>query len=273
MKELIQKWLDDGKDFSTGVLLLNQVCKNRLLVTTIQKSPERYAEKLEYELCKAAGIVQQATAHQIPTKDASLPKPNAFLPLPAPVAKTADAGSDVAPAHDPAVASPVPAIELPADILKIKDEYSSIYNLRSQQHNILADVPQDNAPHNVKQRKVLAETIKQMSNRLELLYAAKEKYFEDGTMPDMSVLFAAPAPAVDANKELPEDVATLKKMKKNLQISVHKLGNQLEYQTEHKQKRLNPMPAGPKRLDTELTIKEKLKQIENIEFKLVELAH
>lgn len=261
-KELVQKWIDQGKDFSTGILLLNQVCKNRLLVSTIQKSPDRYSDKLDYELCKAAGI-NQTVAEVISAKQ-SLPAPDSFIvSAPAPVLKNAPE----APATD------APAIELPADIIKIKDEYSKLYNLRAQQHNMLSEVPPDNAPHNVKQRKVLAETIKQMSDRLEILFAAKEKYFETDELPDMEALFAAPAPVQDAEKQLPDDVAELKKMKKNLQIAVHKLNNQLDFQTDTKQKRPNPMPDGPKRLDAELTIKDKLKLIESIEFKLVELAH
>lgn len=291
-KEKVEQWIEDGKDFNAGIQLLNVIGKNKKLAQNISRNPKRYASTLEAELRKYGNVWKEKTKAVV-VKD-MLPKPEDFNKFPGPVApdpeaKTEGEETDEIPAGENTEAeeetvnveaekaeapeAPAKAETYPPEIEKIKSEYSRLYNLRARLHGQLTDVAPDNAPANVKKRKTLGDSISEISLKLELLYAAKEAYFETGTMPDMDALFGDPKKVIHELAELPNDVKELKKMKKALQVSIHKAKNKLEFQEETKQKRSNPMPSGPKRLDLEKTIEEKTAEIERIEYKLVELAH
>jgi hypothetical protein len=251
---LYDEWVQAGRDFQSGIDLLGKVSKNRLLARNISRSEKTYSGKLDYELRKACGVGTSATVTVKPVAvSAKGIKPVAAKPS-APVKKA-----------DPVI--------YPPEVEKVKTEYAELYNLRAKQHGLLTEVTPDNAPENIKKRKTLTDSIAQISQRLELLYAAKEAYFEHGTLPDMDSLFAPAQQTQQKADELPNDVAELKKMKYLLLKSITKAKHMLEYQNEAKQKRPNPMPEGPRRLELTLRVEQRTKEVERIEYKLVELAH
>jgi hypothetical protein len=63
----------------------------------------------------------------------------------------------------------------------------------------------------------------------------------------------------------------LKKLKENLRIKIAKAENRLEFQTDTKGEKPNPMPEGPKRAELVKRIAEMKKQKEAVEYKIVEL--
>lgn len=270
-QEKVQQWIENGEDFNEGVSLLSQIGLNKGMVKNL-RNPKVHSGKLKNELLKAAKILNlKAVKSEITEADPSaVENPKQKAAAEKPDTEVPDKREDW---REKPSAAASKNETYPAEVEKVKSEYSRLYNLRAQLHGQMTDVTPDNAPGNVKKRKVLSDSIAEISQRLELLHAAKELYFENGTIPDIDALFGEVKKAEQAAEELPDDIKKLKAMKKALQINVHKAKNKLEYQEETKQKRANPMPAGPKRLDLEKTIEEREKEIERIEFKIVELAH
>jgi len=60
-------------------------------------------------------------------------------------------------------------------------------------------------------------------------------------------------------------------LKKNLQSANTKDQNMLEFQDAKKGDKPNPMPAGPKRQKLEFRIKDRIAQIEEIDYKILSL--
>jgi hypothetical protein len=242
MKEQVLQWLSSGCDYTHGLALLSQTGKHKNLIHSITGRPNRYAEKLKYELMKAAGLN-------------NLLKP---------------------------VEEENPAEKLPVIVERVIREHSETFLLRSRLHEQLRALPEDNSGETVKNRKNLSDTISHLSSRIDLLFAAKEAFYTEGRMPDADILFPQPPshsseeepcdsarPLTRASDTLPTTPQELKKLKKNLQTSNTKDQNLLEYQDISKADKPNPMPSGPKKLKLENRIKTRLAQIEQIDYKLL----
>ena len=107
----------------------------------------------------------------------------------------------------------------------------------------------------------------------ESFSTVKEAYYNDKVIPNINELFAKPAPVPEhTEEELPATITELKELKKSIQRSLSKDKNLLEFQSETKQKKANPMPESPKRKGIEKRIDKKIKKIESIDFKLIDLA-
>lgn len=217
IKEIVQDWLKT-KNFDEGVEILFAY---RPQMARIFRGREKtYAGKLEYELKKLAGISKlQAIIHNSPAMEAlAAQAPKAHSPAPpvppvveqpVPQAPVPKAGTVRAPrakkqtkaattAPDPVQAPPQdtgnsthPRTDTPDFIRKIVKEHARLFKLRSQLDDKRAAIPQKNHPKHNKDRKVLSESIQQMSGRIEQLYFAKEDYYEKGIKPDMELLFPA----------------------------------------------------------------------------------
>ena len=163
-----------------------------------------------------------------------------------------------------------PSKTYPPEIEKVLKEHSRLLGVRSDYHKQMSKVPEDNTPESVAKRKELSDMISNCSMQIEKLYAAKEAYFTTGTMPDMQVLF--PLPESKKEVKLPDDPEALAKMKKNLQNSVYKSQNQLEYQSDSKKDAPDPMPEGAQRIKLVKRIQANQKTIEKINLKLAQRA-
>jgi hypothetical protein len=265
MKEQVLQWLSSGCDYNQGLALLSQTGKHKNLIRSISGRPARYAAKLKVELLKSAGLPYITQ----PPQQEKLPE------------------------------------KLPEIVEKVIREHSETFLLRSRLHEQLRALPPDNDPSTVKQRKNLSDSLSLLSARIELLFAAKEAWYNEGLLPDAAILFpqppsachdsacdcvcdsACPDSACDSacdsarpasarpltraseSVELPTTPQELKKLKKNLQTSNTKDQNLLEYQDIIKADKPNPMPPGPKKLKLENRIKTRLAQIEQIDYKLL----
>ena len=199
----------------------------------------RYANKLKYELCKSAGLNYQSL------------------------------GADPEPASAPG-SNPLEG-KIPPEVEQVIKEHSRLFNLRAQLHVQMAGMPENNEEETVKMRKNLSDTIEIMSARIDLLFASKEAFYTEHQLPDLTILFPEPPANPPEAVPLPDDPKELKKLKKNLQTNNTKDQNQLEYQDDKKAIKPNPMPPGPKRLKLETRIKDRLIQIEQIDYKILSL--
>lgn len=163
-----------------------------------------------------------------------------------------------------------PSKTYPEEIEKILKEHSRLLGVRSDYHKQMGEVPEDNTPESVAKRKELSDIISNCSVQIEKLYAAKEAFFVQGLMPDMELLF--PVPAAQKEQKLPDDPEALAKMKKNLQNSIYKSQNQLEYQSDSKKDAPDPMPDGAQRIKLVKRIQANQAIIEKINLKLAQRA-
>ncbi len=303
MKQRVLSWIEQGCDYQTGILLLADSGRHRQLIKSISGRPHRYAQKLLYELCKEAGIPYVDLGHadlliqtnpgqadsfiqNLPGQadSSKLNQPSSQADLnhsgQADVKNTPDGLSTNSP--DDAPVTQIPAhlktmsdqelLLLPDDMQKVIREHSKLYMLRSQLHEQMANMPEDNKPDTVKKRKNISDSIALLSPRIDLLFQAKEDFYRKGLKPDMSILFPViPSDAPQTSKEtlLPGSDKELKKLKKNLQSANVKDQNMLDYQEETKADKPSPMPSGPKRLKLEKRIASRHKQIEAIDYKLL----
>lgn len=340
MKDKVIQWLADGCNFTAGLMLLSTSSKHRQLLKVITNHPERYARKLQYELCKLANLpfnagqadsfnsgqadVMQYHEENVPeicpttdNKSLSLEGIQHNLKLKQVNHEFIEKGvrgsskglepgysgskkisqgtsgifqdtqskypnqcREITKEEKEGIASLVPGVisvqdlnRLPSDVQVVIREHSKLYLLRSQLHEQMANLPEDNTPATVKKRKNLSDSIALLSPRIDQLFFAKEDYYKKGLIPDLSTLFP-PAPissrATD-EKPLPDSAKELKKLKKNLQSANVKDQNIILYQQESKADKPSPMPSGPKRLKLEKRIKEREQQIDSINYKLLSL--
>ena len=136
-----------------------------------------------------------------------------------------------------------------------------------------------NSDDNSKERNDLFSRVESISERMDLLWAIKTKYEENGVLPDESV-FDNKVSVSEDNDEDNEDtdlsdfnsVEELKKLKKNTSTKIIRAKNMLDFQQVTKGESLNPMPDGPKRAKYEKKIESLKAFVEKIDYKIVELS-
>jgi len=306
MKEKVMQWIQLGCNFNLGLYLLAEIGKNKQLPRIMAGNEKRYAGKLFYELCKAAGYTMQEyqelkdelqnIVEQLALESGDENPPEGGVTTaetsagdpPAGDASTGETSGEKLPSEDlpstdpPAVDPPINEVpkvgapatdQLPESVEKVIREHANLFKLRAQLHEQMAGLPESNDDETVKKRRNLSDSIALISSRIDLMFAAKEAFYNEGILPDITVLFPEPAqdPPAGPEDNLPADAAGLKKMKKNLQTANTKDQNQLEYQEAKKGAKPNPMPAGPKRIRIEKRISERNEQIGKIDFKLLSI--
>ena len=251
-KQQVLDWWNAGCDYNTGVGLYLQLGKNRVLKTTLPGRAARYTDKLKYELCKAAGL--DWTKMPRIRKGKPLVKPEVTkpsVPVESPPPSVADAQN------------------FPPLVRRVIYEYAECYRKRGALHFKMSNVPETNDKASCQEREVLLSEIKKLSARMDVLYLARQAYLEKKQLPDPDRLWPKPAAVGD---NLPDDVQELKKLKKQIQTSLTKDRNLLDYGSKTKLESRDPMPAGPKRLKVEKRMKEKRHMLELIEIKIINLS-
>lgn len=249
-KQEVLSWLENGENYSDGCSLYNQLGKNKILKNLFPGREQTYKTKLRYELCKAVGIDLLTYTKLI--EGEKLP---------------ANAGNNTGDTGNP------PA-ETPDIIKRIALDYSGLSGNRASLHARMASI-EGNDKDSVETRKELSDEIATLSARIDLLYKAKEDFYNLQILPSADELYPPELPAADKKTKavvLPGTPDELKEFKKKLQVSLCKDRNQLEFQAETKQEQPSPMPQGPKRLKIEKRIANKEEIIKSIDLKLVELA-
>ena len=266
----VLKWWHGDREYQLGVMLLSRFGKNKVLVHTLMKpGKERFGgtDKLYYELPKAVGLNFRKMP---PLLDGVAPEPEQkrkplYIPtLTGTIVIEKNRDDKFIP-----LISGKPLDQYPKIIRRIKYEYSDLYKQRSLLHKEMRGIAEANSPTNMTARQNLFGEIKAISLSMDRLYLFIAAYEKNGTLPLEEVVW----PDSEAEKEFPNDVVELKKLKKNLQSANTKERNRLLYQQRTIAEKENPMPKGPKRQKYELKIKKREKLIVAIENKIVELEY
>lgn len=259
-KQKVVEWLEKGADYADGCALYNQYGKNKVLQRLFPGREQSYKTKLRYELFKSVGF-------SILEYNSILEKLNTTSENETGSGNDIDAGNDTGDTGNNGTI-------IPEIISRITSDYSTLSGSRASLHARMASI-EGNDKDSVETRKELSDEIASLSARIEVLYKAKEDYFNLQILPSADELYPPELP--DASKKnkavvLPDTPDELKEFKKKLQVSLCKDRNLLEFQAETKQEQPSPMPEGPKRSKIEKRIVNKEEIIKSIDIKLVELA-
>jgi hypothetical protein len=216
LKQIVEEWLKT-KNYDEGIEIMFAY---RPQMSRIFRGREKtYAGKLEYELKKLAGITNVTPTETKPEPPVEDPKAK----IPEPEQKTVPAKTPEPPIPS-APAAPIKTKQVsnknkttPAFITRIIKEHAKLFKLRSKLSSEREAIPQKNHPTYNLKRKLLSESIQQHSLRIEMLYNAKEDYYERSIQPDMSILFPEQAPegeAPVAKPKQPKSTKTKPKPKK-----------------------------------------------------------
>ncbi len=271
-------WIKTGMEYTSGVDLLVELTRKQTFYNLFNGKDKSLRDKLAYEICKAAMLayhltwkdfirkVKMGNATEISAKtEGEENKPMVFDPE---IART-EKNSYLA---DSETLESKPLTQYPSIIRRIIHEYAALFQERSKLHSVMTDMPESNAVSVCAKRAEIFDLIKSISARLEILYEVKKVFDEKGIIPEESSVF----PPVGKEEAEPGiislDEATLKKQKKNLQSSNSKDQTILDYQSKERTEVKAPMPNGPKRAKIEMRIRERNKQIEEIETLLMKYA-
>ena len=270
----ITNWLNSDRNYDDGVFLYQKYGKNPVLKRLFPGREKFQAEKLAYELGKLIGLgfnqtleSQEPDNKQVPDSGSDETTPN---PTNTQLTDKAETFADKAKAAAEtlgamAAGDPVPAGNYPPVINQIIAEFSRLYNERGMLKKQENDTPDENTPENIETRRKIIEKIESISARMDILYAAKKAYLEKDIVPDEKELY--PVPNQQAASD-PTDSGQLIIKRNNLRSSITRAKNQLEYQSQKKADKPNPMPDCPKRRELEVRIAEKEKELAEIEAKL-----
>lgn len=246
MKQEIENWLNSERDFNEGIRLLFRYGKNRNLPHNIEGNSKRYAGKLLYELAKLAGYSFEDLPKLRERKISKPKKQTKIIPIKSNITEKKN--------------------KYPEIVEKLITETQSVYNERALLHKQLVNLPDENTKEIIDKRKELIELIAKCTIRFEILYQAKEDYFQRDIMPDPDKLWEKSDIKKKKNEE--NDGAKLMKKKKNLESSLSKDRNLLLYQEKTKQQKENPMPDGDYKKRIEKRIKRKEKELQEINLML-----
>ena len=274
-------WLKSKQNFSEGLQILSNSGYKPLLAAKIAKWGEtaHATEKLVYE------IRTMIQAWGDPESDKHLDiDPESGAGVPTGIAD-ADALKMTLEAEEIAQAES-DENQLPPVIRKIIYQFSADYKARSVLHAQLSEMGEDNSAATCTTRKTICQSIDALSLRMNWLYDMRKQFEADGTLPnetDLARTFALPQTEAaitdegddkEENKELPEDLESLKKLRKSEATKLIRARNMLLYQQEAKPKPPveNPMGDGPKRIKYERKIANLEKLVETIDYKIAELS-
>lgn len=252
----IIKWLNSERNYTDGVALYIQYGKNPHLKQILPGREKFYSRKLVYELGKLIGISFKQFQEKEILDDTEESVNLQQAKEAADKAKTAAETLGAVAAGEPVQAGNYPHV-----INRIIAESSRLYNERSMLKKQQNTIPDENTPENIEKRRAIIKAIESISDRLDVLYTAKKAYLENNIVPDEQQLFPP-----SGRIPLPEtDTGQLIIKRNNLRSSITRAKNMLEYQSQKKGSKPNPMPDCPKRGELEKRIADKEKELAEIE--------
>lgn len=280
----ITNWLNSERNYEDGVYLYNKYGGNGQLKRLFPGRRVRYVEKLTYELGKLIGLgfgageekgvespVPEQTSVEKSGTDGGDDRLNDAVSEAGDNAEQAREYAEQSEeyaerAADSALKAENAAETLgalasggvvdnpayPAVINRVVAESARLYNERGMLKHQQNAVPDENTAENVEKRRVLIEQIDVLSARLDVLYKVKAAYLEGGELPDEGAVF--PVQGAD-DEALSREKLT--QLRNNLRSQITRANNMLNYQSQKREKKENPMPPCPKRKELESRIREK----------------
>jgi hypothetical protein len=236
----VQQWLNNDGDYFTGVALYGKYGKNRNLHRFFSMGNESNTkrEKLKYEMQKLAPTVQMVE------KKAEIPAPNITKGKESPAGEKKEGRK----------------INWPDEILLLIKEKGDLNNQRDIMHREVANMGDENDSATIAIRKEKNDRIDVMTVRIEKCRAIINKYEDDGVI-DMEAGLVPVVPA--GKKEVKKvDVAGMDKFEAQKKIT------SVAPQVSKMKKKLDKMPAGPKKTLLQRNYKAKLQLLAELKEKV-----
>lgn len=165
----------------------------------------------------------------------------------------------------------------PESVRRAIHEFYALMNERRETHAKAAAI-EGNDPERVAERAALLDRVERISIRMDELWAAKQAFERDNTLPPDGLFNPAKEDGTDTDNtdtgEIPEEatVEELKRIRKNLGTKLTRTRNMLEFRQATKADQPDPMPEGPRRAKYEKKAANLAAAIEKVEYRIVELS-
>lgn len=281
-------WIRSKKDFAEGIAILHESGFRPSVVRKLARDGAEgpaAAERLEFnmrEFVKAYGIKTD-----VPDTD---PELHVFEGEESP-ADTPEEKQLGVMASDKALDDGELQIA-DQNAVKVIHEYAAAYRRREKAMRLMAEVGESNDQESMDKRKALSDEIDECSSLMERLYPLFERHQSGSDISEEEIgnAMQTAADAPDTSSEKSDATGSgadhtseacdfegksreeLVQLKKNAQSRVIKAKNRLEYQSEKKEEKPNPMPEGPKRVKLETKIANEEKLIEAIDMAIAKFG-
>jgi len=291
IKLKVVAWIKSGMNYNDGVTLLIELTNKQSYSAMFIGREPTMKNKLPYEICKASQLADftnwkvfiQKIKNASPSATSQFISP-AEKKLAQHYSRSFDASkvelSVSVPDSLEEVDDSKNAESYPPVIQRVILETASLFQKRRALHLQMCQLPENNSTSVILQRADFFASIKSISERLKVLYDARQSYTEKNILPDERILFESVAvPDNNLKNKVQKletistlDAADLKKMKKNLQTLNSKDQSMLDFQSPNHTGQKMPLPNGPKRSKLETRISDRIKLIEEIEIQILHLS-
>jgi hypothetical protein len=291
IKLKVVAWIKSGMNYNDGITLLIELTNKQSYSGMFMGREPAMKNKLPYEICKASQLADftnwkvfiQKIKNASPSATSQFISP-AEKKLAQHYSRSFDASkielSVSVPDSLEEVDDSKNAVSYPPVIQRVILETANLFQKRRMLHEQMSKLPEINSIAVVLQRSDLFDSIKSISDRLKILYDARQAFIENKIVPDERDLFeTATVPENNLKKKVQKldaisglDTAVLKKMKKNLQTLNSKDQSMLDFQSPNHTGQKMPLPNGPKRSKLETRIRDRIKLIEEIEIQILHLS-
>ena len=291
IKLKVVAWIKSGMNYNDGVNLLIELTNKQSYSAMFTGREPNMKNKLPYEICKASQLAD-FTNWKVFIQKIKNASPSAATQFISPQEKKLAqhySRSFDASKVELSISIPNSPEEIddsknsetyPPVIQRVILETANLFQKRRGLHQQMCQLPEINSISVVLQRSDFFDSIKLISERLKVLYDARQSYTEKNMLPDELELFESvvvpennlksKVQKLDAIRTL--DAADLKKMKKNLQTLNSKDQSVLDFQSPNHKGQKMPLPNGPKRSKLETRISDRIKLIEEIEIQILQLS-
>lgn len=169
--------------------------------------------------------------------------------------------------------------EKPTQIQKVMKLYADAHKRRDIANRQRSELPEKNDEETVKKRKMLSEAMDADTAKMEALWALRERYDKDNTLPtDEEIEQAANAQNTEKKEDEKKkdddedysklDTKTLRTRRNSTRTLLTRKQNLLLYQKTSKQMTPNPLPDCPKRVRLEKDVEKLTAELTKMEYEL-----
>lgn len=234
MKAKIENWFKGNQNYQEGLTLLIATGARGTMLKRLQRGESKSnKEKLAWELCEAVKLDRSIT------KTVNL--------------EVANSTASVMEVKKNKLGPVEPEI-----ITQIKLKLQELINLRAQIHGKMAELSKSNDNATIESRKEYLEKIGEITDRIDVLYDAKETFFREKKLPDPSVLSDEPVKQAEEKKPASEfNPVELITKRNNLRSNITKATGKLKKaitkaQKTEAQEKLNKLTSELEEVEAEL---------------------
>ena len=278
--ELI-KWIESGMNYKEGIDLVLELSDKKINSNQFKGRETRLRGKLTYELCKIAKVANYSNWKNYIEK---YDKKKIFNSVKKSGGKKKELTKRVVNRENEPAKSDLTRNneadenselygekndQYPIIIKRIMEEMASLYQKRTKLHLKMGNMDASNSKQIIRERFLLFEEIKQISERFIVLYLTKQKYLEDKKVPLESDIYKEIGPEKKDDEIV--SIEKIKLIKKNLQTSISKNKKKIEKLKNNGNEKGITKTNSARIEILESKNLERIKKIEEIDYQLIKI--